>query len=113
MRLSRSLAPVGVAVALLLSLSYEAAPHARVKKPAPERPFGAECHTRVTGSHVSAYCHNPYPETDRVSLHIKCAHWWDLNADGSPVDAGPAATVRLTGRCWKEIGVVWISHQKR
>ncbi|MCZ0989917.1 hypothetical protein [Streptomyces diastatochromogenes] len=113
MRLSRSLAPVTVAVALVLSLPYDALSHARVGhgKPAPDL-FGAECRTTVTGSHVVAYCHNPYVDTDRVRLHIECARWWDIDTDSAPVDTAPAMTVRLTGRCWKEVRSVWISHQK-
>ncbi|MEU1294641.1 hypothetical protein ABZ439_19680 [Streptomyces sp. NPDC005840] len=113
MRMSRSTASATVAVALLLSLPYEAVPHARVKTPVPAPElFGAACRTAVSGSHVTAYCHNPYPETDRVSLHVQCDRWWDVGSDGSPVAAGPAMTVRLTGRCWKDVGAVWVSHQK-
>ncbi|MFG2790680.1 hypothetical protein [Streptomyces sp. NPDC048419] len=115
MRLFRSLASAAVAVALVMSLPYEAMPHTRVapgKPPSPQL-FGADCRTRITGSHVTAYCHNPYPQTDAVSLHVECARWWDLDTDGTPVDTGPAMTVRLTGRCWEEVRSVWISHQKR
>ncbi|MFJ1970425.1 hypothetical protein ACIO93_17305 [Streptomyces sp. NPDC087903] len=115
MRLSRSLASVTVAVALVMSLPYEATPHARVgagPMDAP-RPFGAECRVSVLGSHVVAYCHNPYVDIDRVSLHVECGRWWDLDTDSAPVDAGPATTVRLTGRCWKEVGSAWVSHQRR
>jgi hypothetical protein len=114
-RLFRSLASVTVAVALVLVLPYEAASHARVapgKRPSPQ-PFGADCRIRITGSHVTAYCHNPYPQTDAVSLHVECARWWDLDTDGAPVATGPAMTVRLTGRCWEEVRSVWITHQKR
>ncbi|MEU5599015.1 hypothetical protein [Streptomyces sp. NPDC020298] len=114
MRLSRSLTSVTVAVALVLSLPYEAMPHARVKggkQPFPEL-FGAECRTAVSGSQVVAYCHNPYVGIDRVRLHIECDRWWDLDTDGDPVDTDPAMTVRLAGRCWKEVRSVWISHQK-
>ncbi|MFF3505178.1 hypothetical protein [Streptomyces sp. NPDC003247] len=120
MRLSRSVAPVTVAVFVVLSLPYHALPHARgeaspaqAPKPAasPE-PFGAECRVTVRGSHVVAYCHNPYAEVDRVRLHIECARWWDLDTDGAPADAGPAMTVRLTGRCWKEVGAAWVSHRR-
>ncbi|SMQ15351.1 hypothetical protein SAMN06272771_1680 [Streptomyces sp. Ag82_O1-12] len=114
MRFSRRTASVSLAVALVLTLAYEAVPHARV--PADEResadPFGAACRIRVTGSKVTAYCHNPYPEPDRVSLHVECARWWDIDTDSSPVEAGPTQTVRLTGRCWKEVGDVWISHRR-
>ncbi|WP_324785374.1 hypothetical protein [Streptomyces sp. H51] len=114
MRLSRSLAPVTVAVALVLALPYEAASLARATAgdPDPAQPFGAECRSRVTGSHVVAYCHNPYPQTDRVSLHVECARWWDLDTDAAGVDVDPAATVRLTARCWKEVAAVWISHRR-
>jgi hypothetical protein len=121
-RLFRSLASATFAVVLVLSLPYEvmslpydAMSHARVqpaKPPSPE-PFGAQCRIRITGSHVTAYCHNPYPRTDGVSLHVECARWWDIDTDGTRVDAWPAMTVRLTGRCWEEVRSVWISHQKR
>ncbi|MBK3625607.1 hypothetical protein JHN59_12275 [Streptomyces sp. MBT49] len=118
MRLSRSLAPVTVAVCLVLSLPYDAMPHARVAVPratpvATEEPFGAECRTDVQGSRVVVHCHNPYADTDSVRLHIECDRWWDLDTDGAPVDVGPAQTVRLTGRCWKEVRSVWVSHRKR
>ncbi|MET7682994.1 hypothetical protein [Streptomyces sp. NPDC005423] len=115
MRLSRSVASALVAVALVIFVGREALPHARVaaRKPAaaPEL-FGAECRTAVNGSYVTAYCHNPYPQTDRVALHMECDRWWDLDSDGSGTDVGPAQTVRLTGRCWKEVRSVWVSHQK-
>ncbi len=61
---------------------------------------------------MEAYCHNPYVDTDRVRLHIECDRWWDIDTDSAPVDVEPALTVRLTGRCWKEVRSVWISHQK-
>ncbi|MFF9026094.1 hypothetical protein [Streptomyces iakyrus] len=115
MRLSRRTASASLAaVALVLTLAYEAVPHARVPadEGEPADPFGAACRIRVTGSKVTAYCHNPYPETDRVSLHVECVRWWDIDTDSSPVEAGPAQTVRLTGRCWKEVGDVWISHRR-
>ncbi|MFE0176964.1 hypothetical protein ACFWZ2_32135 [Streptomyces sp. NPDC059002] len=86
--------------------------HARVAAEPRPRPFGAECRTGVEGSRVVAECHNPYPETDRVRLHVECDRWWDIDLDSAPVDAGPAQTVRLTGRCWKEVRSVWVSHQK-
>ncbi|MFH8803139.1 hypothetical protein ACH4F6_26645 [Streptomyces sp. NPDC017936] len=115
MRLSRSVAPVIVAVCLVFSLPYDALPHARVGAPKPAAtpdPFGAECRIAVRGSRVVAHCHNPYAGTDRVRLHIECARWWDLDTDGVPADAGPAVTVRLTGRCWKEVRTAWVSHQR-
>ncbi|WP_443058468.1 hypothetical protein [Streptomyces sp. NBC_00442] len=87
------------------------APEAVPATPAPE-PFGAACRASVQGSHVVAYCHNPYPDTDRVALHTDCAMWWDLDADAAPVDVAPGQTVRLTDRCWKGVGAVWMTHQK-
>ena len=114
MRLSRSLASVTAAVCLVISLSYEATPHARVDESgaAASELFGASCRSRVTGSRVATYCHNPYPRTDGVRLHIECDPWWDLDSDGAEVEVGPAQTVRLTGRCWKEVRSVWVSHRK-
>ena len=114
MRLSCQFAALIAAVALVTALPSDAVPHARVgsEDPAVPQPFGAECRTTVTGSHAVAYCHNPYVDTDRVRLHIECDRWWDIDSDGAPVGAGPAETVRLTGRCWKEIRSVWVSHQR-
>ncbi|WP_369197672.1 hypothetical protein [Streptomyces djakartensis] len=120
MRLSRRTASLSLAVALVVTLAYEAvprthddAPPARVPHARPEAgPFGAACRIRVTGSEVTAYCHNPYPETDRVSLHVECVRWWDIDTDSASVAAGPAQTVRLKGRCWKEVGGAWISHRR-
>ncbi|MEU4351526.1 hypothetical protein [Streptomyces sp. NPDC023838] len=79
---------------------------------APDEPFGADCRTLVRGSHVIAYCHNPYPDADRVRLHTECARWWDIDADAAPVEVAPAQTVRLTDRCWKEVRAVWVTHEK-
>ncbi|MGW0550497.1 hypothetical protein [Streptomyces altiplanensis] len=73
---------------------------------------GSTCRTAVEGSRVVAYCHNPYPESDLVRLHIECERWWDLDADGTPVEVGPAQTVRLTDRCWKEVRTAWVSHHR-
>ncbi|MEX3104735.1 MULTISPECIES: hypothetical protein [unclassified Streptomyces] len=113
MRLSRSVTPAIAAVTLLLCLPYEALPRAREPEREPSaQPFGAECRTGVEGSRAVAWCHNPYPDTDRVRLHVECARWWDVDTDTAAVDAGPARTVRLTGRCWKEIRTVWVSHQR-
>ncbi|MFJ6988615.1 MULTISPECIES: hypothetical protein [unclassified Streptomyces] len=132
MRLSRSPAPVTVvtvvaaclaALTLVLCVPYDASPHARVgpqpgraAAPAPggaaEEPAGAECRTSVEGSHVVAYCHNPYAATDRVRLHVECARWWDLDTDGAATEVGPAETVRLTARCWKEVDAAWVSHAR-
>ncbi|MGV9555775.1 hypothetical protein [Streptomyces sp. NPDC003401] len=117
MRLFRSVAPLTVAVFFVLPLPAHALSHARVAaRPvttaAPEDLFGAECRTTVEGSEVTVHCHNPYAVVDRVRLHVECARWWDLDTDGAPADAGPAVTVRLTGRCWKEVGEAWVSHQR-
>ncbi|MEU6487078.1 hypothetical protein [Streptomyces sp. NPDC046887] len=71
----------------------------------------AVCRTSVEGSRVTAYCHNPYPRTDRVQLHVECARWWDIDSDGAPVDIAPAGYAEFDGRCWKEIGTAWLSHQ--
>ncbi|MEU3986234.1 hypothetical protein AB0F77_40310 [Streptomyces sp. NPDC026672] len=111
MRLSRSLAPATLAAVLVLCLPCEALAGTLTGdvEPAPDL-FGSDCRTTVTGSHVVAYCHNPYVGTDRVSLHIECDHWWDLDTDGESVDAGPAMTVRLSGRCWSDVSSTWISH---
>jgi hypothetical protein len=97
----------------VLLLPYQASSHARVQnaRPTDGQPFGAECRVRISGSHVVAHCHNPYVRTDRVSLHIECARWWDIDTDSAPVDDGPAVTVRLAGRCWKEVGGAWVSHR--
>ncbi|MGW1893080.1 hypothetical protein ACWCP6_22975 [Streptomyces sp. NPDC002004] len=123
MRLSHRLIPVFAAILLLVALPYDAASHATREDGRPpargpggaadDPPFsGADCRTQVQGSEAVAYCHNPYPDTDRMRLHIECGRWWDIDGDGPPVDAGPAMTVRLDGRCWKEIQSVWISHQR-
>ncbi|MEU6221610.1 hypothetical protein ABZ845_29535 [Streptomyces sp. NPDC047022] len=121
MRLSRRFAPAFLAIALVTALPYDAlsqapdrqgAAHARAKAgktPAPQ-PSGSDCQVTVTGSEVVAYCHNAYPDTDHVSLHIECGHWWDLDTDTTPVDAGPATTVRLAGRCWENVRSAWVTH---
>ncbi|MEI5523163.1 hypothetical protein WB401_00120 [Streptomyces brasiliscabiei] len=113
MRISRSVAPAVVALALVLTLPSESAPHARAAaddgKP---DPFGAACHSTVTGSQVIAHCFNPYAAVDHVRLHIECARWWDIDSDSAAVETAPARTVRLTGRCWKEVRSVWFSHRR-
>lgn len=117
----------GVGLVPILSndaMPYDAMPHARVHPadagpaddgsddPTADDPFGAACRIGVDGSWVTAYCHNPYPDTDHLRLHIECVRWWDLDSDSAPVAAGPAQTVRLAGRCWEEVGAAWISHRK-
>ncbi|GAA1430023.1 hypothetical protein GCM10009601_46490 [Streptomyces thermospinosisporus] len=127
MRIFR-LASATVAVAVALVLPYEAAAQPRVqpgRAPAghlmrlgtedaedADDLFGAACFIRVDGSWVTAYCHNPYPDTDLVRLHVECAHWWDLDSDSRAVAAEPAQTVKLTGRCWQKVRSAWISHQR-
>ncbi|AQS70293.1 hypothetical protein [Streptomyces pactum] len=108
------LASATVALACVLILPNEAMSHARVPAAgaASGGLFGAECRVRVDASDVTAYCHNPYPETDHVRLHVECARWWDLDGDGPAVVAGPAQTVRLDGRCWKDVQAAWVSHQR-
>jgi hypothetical protein len=73
--------------------------------------YEANCRAVVDGSRATAYCHNPYPTTDRVRLHVECARWWDVDVDTVPVAIDPAGYAELTDRCWKEIRTVWVSHQ--
>lgn len=81
--------------------------------PAPVRElYGADCDTEIDGSQVIAYCHNGYPETDLLRLHVECDRWWDLDADSAAVPLDPAGRIRLTGRCWKEVRTAWVSHQR-
>jgi len=81
-------------------------------EPRPRQPvYQADCRTVVDGSRATAYCHNPYPATDRVRLHVECERWWDVDVDSTPVEVGPAGYAQLTDRCWKEIRAVWVSHR--
>ncbi|WP_234334838.1 hypothetical protein [Streptomyces sp. NRRL S-118] len=73
--------------------------------------YAASCRTSVEGSLVTAYCHNPYPDTDRVRLHVECDRWWDIDSDSAPVEVGPTAYAELTERCWKEVRAAWITHE--
>ncbi|MFC9426951.1 hypothetical protein [Streptomyces sp. NPDC056987] len=85
-------------------------------RPGQDRPgadrFHATCRTEIRGSRALAYCHNPYPETDRVRLHVDCARWWDIDTVGAAVDIPAAGYVRLADRCWKEIRSVRVSHER-
>ncbi|MCW5249498.1 hypothetical protein [Streptomyces sp. SHP 1-2] len=112
MRPSRRSAPAAPVVLLTL-LCVLLPPHGAASRPraaaAPE-PFGASCRVRTDGSEVTADCRNPYPEPDLLALHVECLRWWDPDADGVPVEAGPAGHVRLTGRCWHEVHHAWVSH---
>lgn len=116
MRMSHRLLPVSAAFSLLLvplsgtGPAEASAPHRPPTEPA--RPFGADCRTQTEGSEVTVHCHNPYPETDRVRLHIECDAWWDIDTDSTAVAVEPALTVRLAGRCWQDVRSVRISHQR-
>ncbi|MFG2298132.1 hypothetical protein [Streptomyces sp. NPDC048603] len=87
-------------------------PPAQPARPPAGELFGADCRTTITGSSVTAYCHNPYPETDLVRLHVECDRWWDLDGDSAGVAVEPAAWLELTGRCWKEVRSAWVSHRR-
>ncbi|MFI5807326.1 hypothetical protein [Streptomyces sp. NPDC051561] len=105
------------AVAVTGALTYAALPGSPASAtPAPVRaepsaaPFGASCRIAVERSQVVSYCHNPYAQPDLVRLHTECGRWWDIDGDSAPVEVGPAETVRLTSRCWKEVADAWVSH---
>lgn len=109
------LAASAVVAGLLVPVGLYAAGHIGAARaaasPAPEpEPSGSECRTSVQGSRVVAYCHNPYPSTDRVQLHTECARWWDIDADSAPVTVAPGRTVRLDDHCWKEVRSAWVTH---
>lgn len=121
MRLSHGFVPLLAVLIFLTSLPAGAVPSGIDPDPGPERATraegdfgrsGAECRTSVEGAEAVTYCHNPYPAVYRVSLHIECVQWWDIDFDGSPVEVGPAGTVRLTGRCWEDIASVWVTEQR-
>lgn len=109
----RSASVLATATVLLWVTPTASQPHLREEPKPPEQPpaYEADCRTVVDGSRATAFCHNPYPATDRVRLHIECARWWDVDVDGAPVEVGPAGYAQLTDRCWKEIRAVWVSHQ--
>ncbi|MFI6289789.1 hypothetical protein ACIBCM_34515 [Streptomyces sp. NPDC051018] len=121
MRRFLSSAPVLAAVAILVWTTPEAVsdvltgsrgdraekPRTSVKPPV----YEADCRTEVTGSRAVAYCHNPYPATDLVQLHVECERWWDVDVDAEPAEIGPAQYRELTDRCWKEIRAAWVSHR--
>ncbi|MFD9410385.1 hypothetical protein ACFWBN_25690 [Streptomyces sp. NPDC059989] len=87
-------------------------PPVQPARTAPRELFGADCDTEINGSQVTAYCHNGYPETDLVRLHVECDRWWDVDNDGPAVAVGPAGRIELTSRCWKEVRSAWVSHQR-
>jgi hypothetical protein len=116
--LPRRTAPALAALALLAALPCDAASdtagdHGHARVAAKKRDlFGAGCRIRVTGTRVSVMCHTPYPAVDEVALHIECAPWWDIDTDTAPAAVGPARTVRLDGRCWKDVRAAWVTHRR-
>ncbi|MEV6251199.1 hypothetical protein AB0M38_34275 [Streptomyces sp. NPDC051742] len=103
----------GIAVAAEVRAAPAPAEELPATAPATGEPenFGASCRTVVQGSAVTAHCHNPYPRTDRIRLHVECERWWDVDSDSAPVDVGPADYGRATARCWKEVRAAWVTHQ--
>ncbi|MET9855377.1 hypothetical protein ABZY57_20835 [Streptomyces sp. NPDC006450] len=90
-----------------------AEPPVQPARPAARELFGADCDTEINGSQVVAFCHNRYPQTDLVRLHVECDRWWDVDGDSAAVAVGPAGRVELSGRCWKEVRSAWVSHQRQ
>ncbi|MFD9014689.1 hypothetical protein ACFV0A_37405, partial [Streptomyces sp. NPDC059552] len=75
-----------------------AEPPAQPTRPAGGELFGADCDTVIEGSQVTANCHNAYPATDLVRLHVECDRWWDVDGDGVAVAVGAAGRgVRVGG----------------
>ncbi|GAA4925267.1 hypothetical protein ACFPM3_30765 [Streptomyces coeruleoprunus] len=113
MRRTRHHRTAALTAASVLLAGYAAGPVLAAEGDARPRGdgFGASCRTTIEGSQVTAHCHNPYPRTDRVQLHVECDRWWDVDADSRPVDIGPTAYAELTERCWKEVRSAWLSHQ--
>lgn len=103
----------GIAVAAEVRAAPAPAEELPATAPATGEPenFGASCRTVVQGSRVTAHCHNPYPRTDRIRLHVECERWWDVDSDSAPVDVGPADYGRVGGRCWKEVRSAWVTHE--
>lgn len=90
-----------------------AEPPVQPAPPAARELFGADCDTEINGSQVVAFCHNGYPQTDLVRLHVECDRWWDVDGDAAAVAVHPAGRVELAGRCWKEVRSAWVSHQRQ
>ncbi|GAA1884360.1 hypothetical protein [Streptantibioticus ferralitis] len=105
--------PRTAALLLAAAIAPAATPSAAHAVPGADSPSGAapgtQCRTQIRGSAGTAVCHNPDPAVVHVRLHIVCRRWWDPATDTRPVPVGPAQTVTLTGRCWKEIRSVWIT----
>lgn len=104
--------PEAVAPTVVELADIPAEPPAQPSRPTGRELFGADCDTTIEGSQVTANCHNAYPETDLLRLHVECDRWWDVDGDGAAVAVGPAGRVELTGRCWKEVRSAWVSHQR-
>ncbi|MEU6314841.1 hypothetical protein [Streptomyces sp. NPDC047014] len=104
--------PGAVAPAVVDLSEIPAEPPAPPSRPAAGELFGADCDTAIEGSQVTVHCHNAYPATDLVRLHIECDRWWDVDGDGAAVAVGPAGRAELTGRCWKEVRAAWVSHRR-
>ncbi|MEV7442146.1 hypothetical protein AB0O22_13440 [Streptomyces sp. NPDC091204] len=104
--------PEALAPAVVELAEIPAEPPAQPSRRAGRELFGADCDTTIEGSQVTANCHNAYPETDLLRLHVECDRWWDVDGDGAAVAVGPAGRVELTGRCWKEVRSAWITHQR-
>ncbi|WP_078893134.1 hypothetical protein [Streptomyces sp. NRRL F-2580] len=104
--------PEAVAPAVVELAEIPAEPPVQPSRPAGRELFGADCDTTIEGSQVTANCHNAYPGTDLLRLHVECDRWWDVDGDGAAVAVGPAGRVELTGRCWKEVRSAWITHQR-
>ncbi|MFE2330408.1 hypothetical protein ACFXD5_41985 [Streptomyces sp. NPDC059385] len=102
--------PEAQAVVDLSDIAVE--PPVQPARPPARELFGADCDTEISGSTVTARCHNGYPQTDLVRLHVECDRWWDLDGDSAPVPVGPAGRVELTSRCWKEVRSAWVTHQR-
>ena len=112
MRTPRRFAVVSLAVAAVGCALAASSSVASVALERP-RPREAACSTSVRGSHATASCFNPYPDADRVQLHVECARWWDPDMDSHRVEVGPAQHVELDERCWKEIRKAWVTHRRR
>lgn len=106
-------AVVDLAPAVVDLAQIPAEPPVQPAPPAARELFGADCDTEINGSQVVAFCHNGYPQTDLVRLHVECDRWWDVDGDGAAVAVGPAGRVELSARCWKEVRSAWVSHQRQ
>ena len=110
MRLPRRTATALAALTLLATLPHDAvSDDTRTDK---RESSGAVCRIEIDRYLVTATCHNPYPTLDRVALHIECEEWWDIDTDSRPRSVFPAETLRMDGRCWKDVQTAWVSHRK-